>query len=181
LVIAPKEDVETQHEVLCALGSDEHVAVARNFIKNLVVCHSHGFQHDFRDCTLIIGLATELPLADAIFKMRGKGFSRVELCNVGMVPEELQPYYPNTMAARRIHFSNFASLIAPFLLPEIELEIDLDDCDIEVVGIFTEKFGKSIKDVKIDAFGAPFTLKCFNLPPSLKSFDFKDGNHEWEN
>lgn len=78
------------------------------------------------------------------------------------------------MAGRRQHLERFAALIAYFVLPEIRLEITVHDAD--VVEIFTSKFGNSIRHVKIDAWSADYTLKCFSLPPSLKPFDFRGFN-----
>lgn len=89
--------------------------------------------------------------------MLGKVFSKVILSE-------------DTPAEKMNHFERYATLIAPFLFPEIRLEVDLYDMD--TVGIFTEKFGSSIKDFKIDTLHAPFTLDCFNLTPTLKSFVF---------
>jgi len=68
-----------------------------------------------------------------------------------------------------------AALIAPFLLAEIKLEVYLEVFNhgiVEIFKIFTKKFGNSIKGIRIHNSTSLFTLKCFNLPPSLKSFDF---------
>lgn len=82
-------------------------------------------------------------------------------------------YYPKKRRNLKKRFSKYAELIAPYLLPEIKLDMLIYDA--EVLSIFTEKFGNSIRDINID-FDTPcvYTLKCFNVTSSLQSFDFRE-------
>jgi len=170
LILAPRGNFRAQRDVFRAMGIPLSVKVAQKFTKNLIVSHVDGVLQDFEQCSLGIGLATPLFHAIVYLRIYGKVFSRVVLSNIGLIEPQHERYYPDTMYGRRIHFERYAAMIAPFLLPEITLEIHVYDSDL--VEIFTNKFGNSIKHVNINTMGADFTLKCFSLPSSLKSLDF---------
>jgi len=170
LVLAREGPAE--QDVFRALGSPS--GIASKFTKILHVADISCAGFSFANSTLVVGLTTELDVVRRHLELCGNVFSYIVL-HAAKVPRRISDY-PSMTTDRRIHFQSYAALIAPFVLPEIELKIYIDAFDPQIVEIFTKKFGKSIKEVKIYAISAPFTLECFNLPPSLRSFTFTGKN-----